>query len=872
MIYNNFSDLYKKALVNSENKIKELGYKELTEFDILQEIIIEAKWWIKEIFEIYGINASLLQELSGTKEIFWKQEPRAWVYSWMQNSLKETILLSVKIASAFSKSRASVEDFLLALIKNNGWFNKALSYIGINPEDIEKNVEELNKIWAIDGLNPNKENWQNFDEPIDKIIGAITENLFNGMVGNNNESPTPFDHNKEPNKKVESKTPALDFFSTDLTKEAQDKKLDRVIGRDSEIERLLSILNRKTKNNPVLVWEPWVGKTAIVEGLAQLIIAGKVPFSMKEKRILALDMSTLVAGTKYRWEFESRIKQIIEEASKIENEVILFIDEIHTIIWAGGAEGTLDASNILKPAMGRGKIRVIWATTLNEYQKYIEKDSALERRFQKIVVWEPNFEDAVQIISGLKETFEEYHNLNITPEAVTSAVELSSRYITDRYLPDKAIDLIDEACSLKSMTYSGDENKIKSLKEKIVEFNKQIENFVISQQYKKASTLKEKVKKLEDDIVNYKKKFSIPKEKRLKITSKDIQKILSMTTGIPVYDLEESEVERLKKLPKTLEKSIIGQEQAVISVCNSIMRSKAWISNPKKPLWSFLFLWPTWVGKTQLVKVLAEEFYGSEENLIKIDMSEYSDKTGVSKLIWANAWYVWYEEWWLLTEKVRKKPYSIVLFDEIEKWDFEVYNLLLQILDEWSLTDNKWRKINFKNTIIIMTSNIGQEEFNREANKIWFDFWEKEEKDAKKDFSKVEENIKGNLWDYFSPEFLNRIDKIIVFKPLDKKSISKIVELNIEDLSKRIFSSKNITLKYDKKVINHIAKEVFNPEYGAREVKRYIIEHIEDKIAQNLIYGKINDMITLVLDKKEIKIDGWREIKKEKVKWKTRKS
>lgn len=854
MIYNNFSDIYKKVLVNSENKIKQLWYKELTEVDVLIEILQESEWGLKEIFQIYGINENLIKELLSIKEVFWKIEPRAWVYSGMQNSLKESILLSVKIASNFSKSRASCEDFLLALIKNNTWFNKALFYVWINPKDIEKNLTDLNKSWAIDGVNPNMSNGQNLDEPLDKIIGAITENLFWGMMENNREEATPFDNNKQPNKKSESKTPALDFFSTDLTKEALEKKLDKVIGRDNEIERLLSILNRKTKNNPVLVWEPGVGKTAIVEGLAQLIIAGKVPFSMKEKRILALDMSTLVAGTKYRWEFESRIKQIIEEASKIENEVILFIDEIHTIIWAGGAEGTLDASNILKPAMGRWKIRVIGATTLNEYQKYIEKDSALERRFQKIVVWEPQFDDALKIISGLKDTFEEYHNLSITDEAVLSAVELSTRYITDRYLPDKAIDLIDEACSLKSMTYSWDEDKIKSLKEKIVEQNKQIESFVISQQYKKASALKEKVKKMEDEIINFKKKFSIPKEKRLKITSKDIQKVLSMTSGIPVYDLEESEIERLKKLPKTLEKSIIGQKEAIISVSNSIMRSKAWISNPKKPLWSFLFLGPTGVGKTELVKVLAEEFYGSPDNLIKIDMSEYSDKTWVSKLIWANAWYVWYEEWWLLTEKVRKKPYSIVLFDEIEKWDFEVYNLLLQILDEGSLTDNKWRKINFKNTIIIMTSNIWQEEFNKEANKIGFDFSQKEEAGAEKDFSKVEESIKWNLGDYFSPEFLNRIDKIIVFKPLAQKSISKIVEINLEDLAKRVKNIKNITLAYDKKVINHIAKQVYNPEYWAREVKRYIIEKIEDKIAQNLIYGKVSDTITLSIDKKEIVI------------------
>lgn len=853
MIYNNFSDLYKKVLINTENKVKELGYKELREVDVLIWIISDATWSVKELLNMYWINEVLINELLDVEEIFWKKENRKWVYSWMSNSLKETILLSVKIAASFSKQKASIEDFLLALIKNNSWFSRVLDYIWINPNDVENNLRELNNLWSIDWNYTKQVSPQTqTDESLNRIIGVITDNLLWWI--NNSEEVTPFDNNKNPSKKTESKTPALDFFSTDLTKEAKEKKLDKVIWRDTEVQRLLSILNRKTKNNPVLVWEPWVWKTAIVELLAQLIIDWKVPFSMKDKRILALDMSNLVAWTKFRWEFEARIKQIIEEASKVENEVILFIDEIHTIIWAWGAEWTLDASNILKPAMWRWKIRVIWATTLNEYQKYIEKDSALERRFQKIIVWEPNYEDAVKIINWLKETFEEYHNLNITDDAVISAVELSTRYITDRYLPDKAIDLIDEACSLKSMTYSWDEEKIKSIKEKIVESNKQIESFVISQQYKKASILKEKVKKLEDDIVNFKKKFSIPKEKRLNITAKDIQKVLSMSTWIPVYDLEESETQKLKKLPHILESQIIWQKNAIESVCNSIMRSKAWIWDPNKPIWSFLFLGPTWVWKTELVKVLAREFYWSENNLIRIDMSEYSDKTWVSKLIWANAWYIWYEEWWLLTEKVRKKPYSIVLFDEIEKWDFEVYNLLLQIMDEWSLTDNKWRKINFKNTIIIMTSNIGQEEFNKEANKIWFNLSEKEEKNKLDDFKKIEENIKSNLTNYFSLEFLNRIDKVIVFTPLDKKSISKIVEINLKDLSNRIKKAKNIDLIYDKKVINHITKEVYNPEFWAREVKRYIIEKLEDKIAQNLIYGKNSDKITLSLNKKEIVI------------------
>ncbi|MDP5039236.1 MAG: ATP-dependent Clp protease ATP-binding subunit [Candidatus Gracilibacteria bacterium] len=848
MIYNNFSDGYKKSLINSENQIKEQGFKNLIEIDVVLEIITTGKGAIKEIFNIYGINEKLIIEVLEKTNIIGSYSDRKGVYSGMDNSLKDSILLSVKTAASFSKDKASIEDFLLAIIKNNGWFCDFLDFIGINPSDIENNLSDLNKMGAIDGIKNKNDEIKNIDdEPIDKIIGEITKNLFGQQ-----DIQTPFDINEQNIAKAQSNTPALDFFSNDLTLEASEKKLDKVIGRDNEITRLLSILNRKTKNNPVLVGEPGVGKTAIVEGLCQLINDGKVPFGMKDKKIKALDMSSLVAGTKFRGEFETRIKQIIEEASKAENEVILFIDEIHTIIGAGSAEGTLDASNILKPAMGRGKIRVIGATTLNEYSKYIEKDPALERRFQKVIVEEPSKDDAIKIISGLKETFEEYHNLNITDDAVNSAVELSIRYITDRFLPDKAIDLIDEACSLKSMTYSGNEEKIIELKEKISKIQKEIEACVMSQQYKKASSLKEKYQKIEKEIKEHKKKFSIPKEKRFKITSSDIQSVLSLTTGIPVNDLEKNEIEKLKKLPSEIKKDLIGQDDAVEAICNSIIRSKVGISNPDKPIGSFLLLGPTGVGKTQLVKLLAQKFYGNENALIKIDMSEYSDKTGVSKLVGANAGYVGYEEGGLLTEKVRKKPYSIVLFDEIEKGDFEVYNLLLQIMDEGNITDSKGKKINFKNTIVIMTSNIGQEEFNREAVKIGFDTHEN--KSDKKDYEKIKETIKLGLSDYFSLEFLNRIDKTIIFNPLDKKSINKIVELNLEEFSKRIKYAVNINLNYDKKVINFISKEVYNPEFGAREIKRYLIENIEDIIATNLINRKKYDTITLSVIKNKLVI------------------
>lgn len=855
MSYNNFSDWYKKALINSETKIKEIWFKELWVEDVFIEIVKNSTGGIKEIFSLYGINEKLTLEIINKWLFNENPENRKWVYSGMNSRLKNIILWSVKVAARYSKQRASIEDFLISMIKNDSWLISFFDYIGITATDIEKNLNDLNTLWAVDGVsqnpgfNPNQTQWEQEndsniwieptgDEAIDQLLWALTQNLMGWDSQNGNtQMATPFDANKKQEKKKDdSNTPALDFFSTDLTAEAREWKIDKVLGRETQIERLIAILNRKTKNNPALVGEPGVGKTAIAEWLALRIVEGNVPFSMKDKRILSLDMSTLIAGTKYRGEFESRIKQVIDEASKVENEIVLFIDEIHTIIWAWGWEGTLDASNILKPAMWRGKIRVIWATTHNEYQKYIEKDSALERRFQKITVDEPNKEISMQIISGIKDSFEEYHNLNISEDAVQAAVELSIRYITDRYLPDKAIDLIDEACSIKSMKYNFDETATKKLKEKIASLNKNIEQAVIAQSYKKATKLKQQQAELEQQIQDLKQKFTIPKEERLEVTQQDVQKVLHISTGIPISNLNKDEITRIKNLSREMKKHIIGQDEAVDNITKSIMRSKTGISNPNRPLGSFLFLGPTGVGKTELVKVLAQQFYDDKDALIKFDMSEFSDKTSVNKLIGSSAWYVWYEEGGMLTEKVRKKPYSVVLFDEIEKWDFEVYNLLLQILEDWVLTDNKWRKINFKNTVIIMTSNIWQEEFMEKANSIGFDVTDDKEDDILEDYKRASEKIKENLTDYFSPEFVNRIDKTIVFNPLDKSAIKKIVKLQLEIFSKRL-EAMSYTFSYDNKTINFIAKTVYNPDFWAREIRRYITDNIEDLIAEKVIWN-----------------------------------
>lgn len=853
MSYNNFSNWYKNILLKTEEKIKNLWLKYLSVEDIFLSIVKDSKTHLREIFNLYWISEKLVLEIVN-KWIFNETfEKRKWDYSWMTPRLKNIILWSIEIAASYSKQEASLEDFLISMIINDSWINSFFDYIWITSKDIEKNFRELNEFDIIDWEKNIKWavtldlDWEDKENSINKLLWALTENIIKSK-----ENSTPFDNNpNQKNKSLESTTPALDFFSTDLTLEAQEWKIDKIIWRETEVERLIAILNRKTKNNPVLVWEPWVWKTAIIEWLALRISAWEVPFSMREKRVLSLDMTSLIAWTRYRWEFEARIKQIIEEASKVENEVILFIDEIHTIIWAGWWEWTLDASNILKPAMWRWKVRIIWATTYNEYKKYIEKDSALERRFQQIVVNEPSKEVAKNILEWIKSSFEEYHNLIISEEAIKEAIELSTRYITDRYLPDKAIDLIDEACSLKSMKYNFDETEIKQLKEKIVENNKKIEDYVISQQYKKAFKLKEKKEELEEKIKSLKQKFQVPKDKRFTITRNDVQKVLSIATWIPVSNLWEDEISKISWLEKKLKTEIIWQDEAISNIVKSIMRNKAWISNPNRPIWSFLFLGPTWVWKTELVKVLTKNFYDDKDALIKIDMSEFSDKTSVNKLIWASSGYVWYEEWWLLTEKVRKKPYSVILFDEIEKWDFEVYNLLLQILEEWVLTDNKGKKINFKNTIIIMTSNIWQEEFTKKAAKIWFNVSASQEEDIIEDYNKSAEKIKENLTDYFSPEFINRIDKIIVFKPLDKAKIKKIINIWLNDLKQRL-ENKWFSINIDSKVVNFILKEVYNPDFWAREVRRYLINNIEENIAEKIIFSKNKKSFDVSIEKNEI--------------------
>ncbi len=844
-MFTNFSEEYKKALIEAENNVKSKGYKEILSEDIFLEIIKMQSWNIYELFSNYWINEKITIEVLTQNQFNIMNDSRVWKYKWISKTLKDIIISSVKVAASREKKKAWIEDFLLAMLKNNEWwFLTFLNFLWVNPKDFEQNLLNMN--------TPNQKNeWWIFD-PIDNILNALEEWL--GWMGGWLEEMenNPFFANKKPMwKKDESLTPALDFFWIDLTFEARNWKIDTIIWRDKEIERLISVINRKTKNNPCLVWEPWVGKTAVIEWLAKRISEWKVPLAMQNKRIVSLDLWSVIAWTKYRWEFESRIKQIIDEASKLENEVVLFIDEIHTIIWAWSWEWSLDAANILKPAMGRWKISVIWATTLNEYQKHIEKDSALERRFQKIEVDEPTSEVAKEIIEWLKASFEDFHNLVIEDEAIEAAVDYSVRYITDRYLPDKAIDLIDEACSAKSMKYNYEEDGIKEIKLEIEKLQKDIENFVLSQQYHKAIIAKDKQKELENKIREKKWKKNIARSKRLHITKDDIQKILNQITWVPIQNLSLEDIEKLKKLETNLRKRIIWQDEAIKSIVSSIKRSRTWITDKNRPIWSFLFLGPTWVWKTELVKVLAQEFYGDPKALIKVDMSEYSEKASVSKLLGSAPGYVGYDEWWMLTEKVRRKPYSIVLFDELEKWNFEIYNILLQILEEWNLTDWKWRKINFRNTIIIMTSNIWSEEFMSKATQIWFDLsWDKEAKIIK-DYEKIKEKVLWSLDEYFAPEFVNRIDKTIVFNPLDKDILKKIIILQLNELIERLKDLK-ISLEYDNKAVNLILKETYNPEYWARPVRRYIQDKIEEELSNLLLNKKIHGTILISSDNKKL--------------------
>lgn len=645
------------------------------------------------------------------------------------------------------------------------------------------------------------------------------------------------------------KTPTLDKFGRDLTSMAREEKLDPVIGREKEIQRVIQVLSRRTKNNPCLIGEPGVGKTAIAEGLAQKIVDGNIPEILKDKRVVTLALASMLAGAKYRGEFEQRLTKVIDELTEAGN-VILFIDEMHTIIGAGGAEGAIDASNILKPALARGEIQAVGATTLDEYKKHIEKDSALERRFQPIMVEEPSTEDTIEILKGLRDRYEAHHRVKITDEALKAAAELSHRYITDRFLPDKAVDLIDEAASRVRLDNATQPEDLHDLEEKLEKLQKEKEEAVSNQNYEKAAKLRDEEKGILEEIENRKENWKANINENSAVGEEEIANVVSTWTGIPVNKLAQEESDRLLNMEKILHKRVIGQDEPIISVSRAIRRARVGLKDPNKPIGSFIFLGPTGVGKTELTKALAESLFGDENAMIRVDMSEYMEKHSVAKLVGSPPGYVGYDEGGQLTEKIRRKPYSVILFDEIEKAHPDVFNILLQMLDDGRLTDAKGRTVDFKNTVIIMTSNVGA---SRIKNTKPLGFAHAADDTKKNEYERMKENIMNELRRQFRPEFLNRIDDIIVFHQLEKEHIKQIVDLMISELTKRL-SDLNISIEITEAAKDYLADKGYDVEYGARPLKRVITKMIEDKLSEEILMGKISkeDDILVDVDKEKL--------------------
>ena len=667
-------------------------------------------------------------------------------------------------------------------------------------------------------------------------LNVNPKKLYNELVKMINETKGQESESKRTsNGGSYNSTPTLNQYGSDLTKKAREGKLDPVIGRRTEIDRVIQILSRRSKNNPCLIGEPGVGKTAIAEGLAEKIVEGDVPETLKSKRVVSIDISGMIAGAKYRGDFEERIKKSLDEVKKA-GDVILFIDEIHTIVGAGSAEGAVDAANILKPLLARGEINVVGATTTNEYRKYIEKDAALERRFSPVMVEEPNKEDAIKILEGLRDKYEAHHNVKIPDESIKAAVEYSIRYVNDRYLPDKAIDLIDEAASkVKMKTYTKPDS-LKKLDDEIEKLTREKEEAIATQNFEKAANLRDKEKNKKKELEEKQEKWKNTNNKKVSIvTAEDIANVIATWTGIPVNKITESENEKLKNLEENLHKRVIGQDEAVTAIAKAIRRGRVGLKDPNRPIGSFLFLGPTGVGKTELSKALAENLFGNENTMIRIDMSEFMEPHSVAKLIGSPPGYVGYDEGGQLTEKVRRKPYSVILFDEVEKAHPDVMNMLLQILEDGRLTDSQGRTVNFKNTVIIMTSNVGARLIT-DRNKLGFTNNQNEKEKNKEDYEETKKEVMAELKKQFRPELLNRIDDIIVFHKLENKDIEKIIDLMLNQVSKRM-KAQDIEIEISDEVKKLIAEKGVDNNYGARPLRRAIQSMLEDKIAEAILDG-----------------------------------
>ena len=821
--FTNFSEQAREVFSYSREEALRLGYDHIGTEHILLGIIRETNSIAATILQNLGVD---LRALRRTVEQY--ATSRNAYSSNIANipltkQSEKVIKASYLEASLFNMKVVYSEHILLALLKEN--------------EHIAANI-----------LN-------NFDITYDKVYEEITylykqENIphknhdFQNKASETNDPMEETRYNPEKKVDKNSKTPVLDNFGRDLTKAAEEGKLDPIIGREKEIERVAQVLSRRKKNNPVLIGEPGVGKTAIAEGLALRIVQKKVSRILFNKRVVTLDLASLVAGTKYRGQFEERMKAIMTELEKAPN-VILFIDELHTIVGAGGASGSLDASNMFKPALARGEIQCIGATTLDEYRQYIEKDGALDRRFQKIMVEPTSIEETFQILNNIKQKYEDHHNVIYTPEAIDACVKLSERYITDRFLPDKAIDVLDESGSRVHLSNIQVPKEIEEIEKQIEEIKEKKTQVVKSQRFEEAAKLRDEEKKLLEALEKAKLKWEEDsKNLRHTVTEENVAEVVAMMTGIPVTKVATAESEKLLNMANELKGKIIGQDEAVIKLSKAIQRTRAGLKDPKKPIGSFLFLGPTGIGKTELAKELARYLFDTEDALIRIDMSEYMEKFAVSRLVGAPPGYVGYEEGGQLTEKVRRKPFSVVLLDEIEKAHPDVFNILLQVLDDGILTDSMGRKVDFKNTVIIMTSNVGARELKNFGKSIGFTAEDKE-KEAQQD--NVKRTIQNALRKVFAPEFLNRVDDAIVFNPLEKEHIIQIIDLALAKMFARL-EALNYKIEVTYSVKEFLAEKGYDPQYGARPLNRAIQKYLEDPIAEEILKSNLKEGDLLKVD------------------------
>jgi len=818
-------------------------------------------WWITKFLEnkelkilfrkLIGIPEELFEEYFESKytTLHNIQTPKKKKHLPLNKKLTQAIQVQINITT----KKLDLDALILAsFFDMSNQFTDYLHKHQFDPKTVVKNYENISKnpmiqqMWLFAFLEILSKIFITFDLDVNKIERMKIEKLhkmsnMNMLLDAVESEIVEKDNNVIAGDKTnkEEKKLTIEYFWTDLTKEVKDGMIDPIIGRENEINQIIYTLLRKNKNNPLLIGEAGVGKTAIVEWLAQKLVKGEVPEKLKNKRIFLLDMGTLVAGTKYRGEFESRMKSILEEAIDPTNNIILFIDEIHTIIGAGGQENG-DAAQMLKPLLSRGKIKLIGSTTFNEYQKYIEKDAALKRRFQEVVVNEPDNQSTIQILTGLKQTYEDFHGVHIDQEALDMSVNLSKRYMMNKYLPDKALDIIDEACARKStMNQKLDNDKdYKKFEETLAKIQSKIEEAIEKQDYFGAAELKAKEEEAKQEMLKIRTNKNIPTHLRPIISKEDIGNVLADKTGIPTNIVNESEIDKLRRLSDELKKNIIGQNEAVDAIVKTLTRSRLSVIKYTKPIGSFLCLGPSGVGKTYLAKLIAKEYFGNPDAMIRIDMSEFMEKYSVSKLIGSPAGYVGYDEGWWLTEAVRRKPYSVILFDEIEKASTDVLNILLQILDEGHLKDAKGRMIDFKNTIIIMTSNIGSDEFVKKQSTIGFSTGDKD-KIEEKNFEQIKARVLEEMKNFLTPELLNRIDYKIVFKHLDKTTLTTILKNKIKEFLNAWKHNSEITLpKYSDKQIKEIIEKIYEPQYGARPLDRYIQDEIEPTLIAEIMNPK----------------------------------